>query len=189
MTADAQDNWSTYFRPGERLLWEGSPVPGFHQRGKSIFMMIFGLPFFVIGVAVFFSGLYRITQAGNLSDAGLAIFFTAFGVPFGAIGAFFFFGPLVEARTAARHTRYALTDRAAYVARSNLGRRLSVYPILPTTALELEYGDRATTVWLHARLERDSDGDLDTVKAGFENIADGAKVYHMIRELQGKTDD
>jgi hypothetical protein len=189
MTADAQDSWSAYFRPGERLLWEGSPVPGFHQRGKSIFMMVFALPFLVIGVAVFFTGLYRITQADGLSDVGLAIFFTAFGVPFGAIGAFFFFSPLVEARTAARHVRYALTDRAAYVARSTLGRRLSVYPILPTTALELERGDRATTVWLHARLERDSDGDLDTVKAGFENIADGEKVYHMIRELQDKTDD
>ena len=189
MTADAQDTWSAYFRPGERLWWEGSPVPGFHQRGKSIFMMVFGLPFFIIGVAVFFTGLYRITQASNLSDVGLAVFFTAFGVPFGAMGAYFFFSPLVEARTAARHIRYALTDRAAYVARSAPFRSLKVFPILPATALELEPGDRATTVWVHVREERDSDGDLGSVKAGFENIADGDKVYHLIRNLQGKTDD
>jgi hypothetical protein len=183
------DGWSAYFRPDETLLWEGSPIPGFHQRGKSIFMMVFALPFLLIGIAVFISGIYRITLSETLSDAGLAIFFTAFGIPFGAIGAFFFFSPLIQARTAARDVRYALTNRAAYVARSTFGRKLSVYPILPHTALELEHGSRASTVWLHARLERDSDGDLGTTKAGFENIAEGEKVYHLIRNLQGKADD
>mgnify|MGYP006178720861 CR=1 FL=1 len=60
------------------------------------------------------------------------------------------------------------------------------FSILPTTALELEPGKRASTVWLHARLERDSDGDLGTTKAGFENIAEAEKVFLMIRDLQGK---
>lgn len=180
--------WQTYFRPGETLLWEGTPVPGFHQRGKAIFLMIFGLPFLIIGVAIFFFGLHQLTQAATASDAGLALFFTAFGIPFGGIGGFLVFGPFIEARTAARHVRYALTNRAAYVARSSFGRKLSVYPILPTTALELEHGDRASSVWIHARLERDSDGDLGTTKAGFENIAEGEKVYHLIRDLQGKAE-
>lgn len=176
-------------RPNETLLWEGSPVPGFHQRGKAVFLMIFGLPFLIIGIAVFVAGLHQLTQATTLSDAGLAVFFTAFGIPFGGIGAFLVFGPWIEARTAARHVRYALTNRAAYVARSTFGRKLSIYPILPSTALELEAGPHASTVWFHARLERDSDGDLGTTKAGFENIAEGAKVYHLIREVQGKADD
>jgi hypothetical protein len=39
-------------------------------------------------------------------------------------------------------------------------------------------------VWLHARLDRDSEGDLGVTKAGFENIAEGEKVFRMIRELQ-----
>ena len=102
MTAD---HWTDHLRP------DHSPVPGFHQRGRSLFLLVFALPFLVM------------------------------------------------------------------------------YPILPTTALKLEPGAGASTVWLHARLERDSDGDLETVKAGFENIAEGDKVFHLIRELQGKTDD
>ena len=65
---------------------------------------------------------------------------------------------------------------------------LKVYPILPSTALELELGARASTVWVHARLERDSDGDLGTAKAGFENFAEAEKVFLMIRDLQGKTE-
>ena len=175
-------------RPGETLLWEGAPVPGFHQRGKSLFLMAFGLPFLIIGIAVFFAGLYQLTQAASTSDAGLAIFFTAFGVPFAGIGSFLVFGPLIEARTAHRDVRYALTTRAAYVQRSGRFPSLKVYPILPDTALELEPGKRASTVWLHAHLERDSDGDLGTTKAGFENIVEAEKVFLMIRDLQGKAE-
>ena len=63
---------------------------------------------------------------------------------------------------------------------------LKVYPILPFTAPELEPGAWASTAWVHARLERDSDGDLGTAKAGFENFAEAEKVFLMIRDLQGK---
>ena len=84
-------------RPNETLLWEGAPVPGFHQRGKAIFLMVFGLPFLIIGIACFFFGLHRLTQATTLSDAGLALVLTAFALPFGGIGAFLVFGPLVAA--------------------------------------------------------------------------------------------
>lgn len=174
-------------RPNETLLWEGAPVPGFHQRGKAIFLMVFGLPFLIIGIACFFFGLHRLTQATTLSDAGLALFLTAFALPFGGIGAFLVFGPLVAARTAHRDIRYALTTRAAYVIRQGRFPSLKTYPILPSTALELEPGTRAGTVWLHARLERDLDGDLGTTKAGFENIAEAEKVFGMIRDLQDRT--
>jgi len=180
--------WQGRLRPGETVLWEGTPVPGLHQRGKAIFLMCFGLPFLTIGLALFFYGLHRLTQAPTTSDAGLALFLTAFALPFGGLGAFLVFGPLVEARTASRDIRYALTTRAAYIARSGRFPSLKVYPILPSTALELEPGTRAGTVWLHARLERDSDGDLGTTKAGFENIAEGEKVFLLIRELQGKAE-
>ena len=175
-------------RPDETLLWEGSPVPGFHQRGQAIFLMIFGLPFLGIGVSLFFYGLWRLPKSATLSDAGLALFLTAFSLPFGGMGAFLVFGPIIEARTAHRDVRYALTTRAAYVIRQGRFPSLKVYPILPHTALELEPGKRASTVWLHSRLERDSDGDLGTTKAGFENIAEAEKVFLMIRDLQGKAE-
>jgi len=150
--------------------------------------MIFGLPFLLIGVALVLYGASHLPTAPTLSDAGLSLFFTAFGLPFGGLGAFLVFGPLIEARTAARDIRYALTNRAAYVQRTGRFPSLKSYPILPYTALELEPGTRAGTVWLHTRLERDSDGDLGTTKAGFENIAEAEKVFLMIRDLQGKTE-
>ncbi len=147
--------------------------------------MLFGLPFLIIGVSLFFYGLLQLHKAPTTSDAGLALFTAAFALTFGSFGAFLVFGPLIEARTA-RYVRYALTTRAAYVIRQGRFPSLKVYPILPHTALELEPGTRASTVWLHSRQERDSDGDLGTTKAGFENIAEGEKVFQMIRDLQGK---
>lgn len=175
-------------RPGETVLWKGAPVPGLHQRGKAALLMMFGLPFLIIGVALFFYGLYELPRSETLNDAGLAALTTAFGLPFAALGAFLVFGPLIEARTASRDIRYVLTSRAAYVQRTGRFPNLKVYPILPATALELEPGTRADTVWLHARLERDSDGDLGTTKAGFENIAEADRVFAMICDLQGKTE-
>lgn len=176
------------FRPGETLLWQGSPVPGLHQRGKAIILMVFGLPFLCIGIALLIYGATHLPTAPTPNDAGLALFLTLFGLPFGGIGAFLVFGPLVEARTAHRDIRYALTNRAAYIIRRGRFPSLKVYPILPSTPLELEPGARASTLWLHSRLERDSDGDLGTTKAGFENIAEAEKVFAMIRDLQGKTE-
>jgi hypothetical protein len=173
-------------RPGETVLWQGSPVPGLHQRGKALFLMIFGLPFLLIGLALFFYGLSQLPQAAALPEAGLALFLTAFSIPFAGIGGFLVFGPLIEARTAHRDVRYTLTTRAAYVQQAGWFPSLKVYPITPATALELEPGPRASTVWLHARLERDSDGVLETTKAGFENIAEADRVFALVRDLQGK---
>lgn len=179
--------WQTLMRPGEKIIWEGRPLPGFHQPGKSLFLMIFGLPFLVIGVALFVFGLHRLTQVDTASDAGLALFLTAFALPFGALGGFLVFGPYVSARNAARRVRYALSNRAAYVERTTLGRKFEVYPILPMTALEIEEGKKVSSIWVHARMERDSDGDMGTVRAGFENIADGQSVYQLIRQIQAET--
>jgi len=173
-------------RPGETVLWEGAPVPGFHQRRLTFFLMLFGLPFLVIGVSLFCYSLLLYPQAATVPDGGNALVTTAFSLPFAAFGAFLVLGPIIEARSAARDIRYALTSRAAYVIRTGQFPSVRVYPILPDTALELETGSRAGTVWVHSRRERDSEGDLGTTKAGFENVAEAEKVFLMIRELQAK---
>lgn len=180
------DNPPLPLRPNETILWEGAPVPGFHRRRLTFFLMLFGLPFLVIGVSLFFYSLLLYPQAANVSDGGNALVTTAFSLPFAAFGGFLVLGPIIESRTNARDIRYTLTTRAAYVIRHGQFPSVRVYPILPDTALELETGSRAGTVWVHSRRERDSDGDLGTTKAGFENIAEAEKVFLMIRDLQGK---
>jgi hypothetical protein len=168
-------------------LWEGAPLPGFHQLGKSLILMSFGLPLLLAGIGVVIFGLQRLHAALSTSDAGLAVFVTAFGLPFIAIGGFLFLGPVQEALITPRRLRYALTSRAAYIVRSTLTQTLEVYPITPTTPLELEKGNGADSVWFHARLENGSDGPT-TAHVGFRNIADGERVFQLIRGIQGSDD-
>ena len=152
--------------PGEAILWEGAPVPGLHHPGKTTLLVAFGLPFLMISVGLLLYGATHMPAAPTANDAGLALVTALFSLPFGGIGAFLVFGPFIEARTNARDISYTLTTRAAYVSRSGRIPSLKVYPILPHTALELEPGKRASTIWLHARLERDSDGDLAPPRRG-----------------------
>jgi len=184
----SSEHWETYFEPGERLLWQGAPEPGFEHPGKSLFLIAFGLPFLIGGVALFIFGLHRLTLATTSSDAGLALLVMAFSLPFGGAGAFLGLGPVIVACTASRRVRYALSTRAAYIMRSYLSRKLEVYPLLPATALELEKGKRADTVWFHARQEPSADSGFYTVYSGFRNITDGEQVFHLIRGIhEGET--
>lgn len=176
-------DWSPHLRQGERLLWEGAPLRGFHKPGKSLILMAFGLPFLLAGIGVVLYGLQRFNTAPSSSDAGLAVFVVASGLPFVVIGSFLFFGPIHEAMILPRRLRYALTSRAAYIFRSTLSQKLEVYPITPSTSLELEKGKGADSVWFHARLEKGPDGPA-TAHVGFCNIADGEKVFHLIRGIQ-----
>lgn len=171
-------------RPDERVIWSGAPVPGVHRTGRAVLMLVFGLPFLLVGIGLFVAGLTGSGLSAPSANGFSGLFLMAVALPIGGIGAFLVFGPWIESRTGARLRHYALTDRAAYILSRMAGARVAVYPILPHTPLIVETGRRAGTVWFHARRERSSDGDLTEERAGFENIADADQVAALIRSLQ-----
>lgn len=187
MTAD---DWTALLvpllRPGESILWQGAPRPGFHQPGQRLLLMGFGMPFLLGGLALFFAALHQPAAPGT-SEWGFALFLAAFALVFAGLGAFLTFGPVIEARHKSTRLRYALTNRAAYILSRFLTDRVQVFPLLPTTAIDLDIGPKGGTVWFHARQETDSDGDRTTTRAGFENIAEARHVYHLIRQMQEQT--
>ncbi len=175
--------WQDVLQPDERLLWEGSPLPGLHGWPRLVGLTLIGLPFLIAGAAMLVFGLRQVFVTGRLGDIGLGVFLTVFALPFLGIGLVLVIGQWVEAAQAHRRLRYALSNRAAYVAREGWRRTLHCYPILPQTAIELETGRGGDTLWFHSRTERDSDG-TSTTKVGFENIADGASLFRLIRAAQ-----
>jgi hypothetical protein len=181
------ETWDRYFQPEETLLWEGAPKPGVHGWGKIIGLALFGLPFLVVGIAVGVAGVRQIYMAQGWNDAGLGVFFIAFSFPFALIGTAMVFGQYYAAATAHRTIRYALSTRAAYIAKSGRKRSIESYPILRSTASGLEQGHNADSVWFHVQNERDSDGDRTTTRISFDNIADGVSVYRLIRGIQTET--
>ena len=184
MAPDWDHILSPLLRPGETLLWDGAPLPGVLHPGKAALLMAFGLPFLLVGIALFFWALHGGASNPGTSDWGLSLFVAAFALFFAGLGAFLSFGPLIEARNNATRLRYALTNRAAYILTQVLTQRVQVHPILPSTPLDLQLGPNGGTVWFHARRERDSEDNLTTDRAGFQNIAEAQHVYHLIRSLQ-----
>lgn len=177
-------NWEDYFLPGEQLVWEGAPVPGFHSLPMQIFMTLFGVPFFAAGAGLTFGGLFFAFQGKSMTDSGGSLLAAVFGMPFLAVGVFLVFGQWVIAALAPRRVRYALSTRAGYIAKRYWGREMSIYPILPISGFELKEGRLAQSVWFHSRKEEDSEGSMLTHRAGFENIADGYKVLGLLRQVQ-----
>ena len=180
------DTWEAYFQPGETLLWEGAPKPGVHGKGKIIGLALFGLPFLVIGTAICIAGLAMLIGP-TWSDFGLGLFMTAFSIPFAGLGLYLVIGQWIEAAQAHRRVRYALSTRAAYVAKSGSRHSIECYPILNSSSIGLEKGHRADTVWFHVRSETDSDGDRSTTRIGFDHIDGGNRVFQLLRSIQTGT--
>ncbi|WP_309667155.1 hypothetical protein [Tabrizicola sp.] len=176
--------WQDYFQPGETLLWEGAPKPGVHGKVKIIALALFGLPFLIIGLGVFATGVGMAFGGKTWGDIGLGLFFAAFAVPFAGVGALMVVGQWWAAARAHAKIRYALSSRAAYIAKTYWTHSIESYPILKSTATGLEKGRSADTVWFHVRSERGADGDRSTTRIGFDNIADGDSVYRLIRSIQ-----
>lgn len=177
-------HWGDYFQPGETLLWEGAPKPGVHGWPKIIGLAIFGLPFLSVGIGVFLAGVRQMFNAASWADIGLGIFFTTFALPFAGVGALMVVGQWWAASEAHRRIRYAISTRCAYIAKSYRTQTIESYPILRDTALGLEKGRNADTVWFHVLSERDSDGDRATTRVSFDNIAEGDTAYHLLRRIQ-----
>jgi hypothetical protein len=178
------DAWEDYFQPGETLLWQGAPLPGIHGVGKLIGMALFGLPFLVIGGGICITGLTMLFAGDGWQLGGIGLFMTVFSIPFAGVGLFLVIGQWIVAAQAHRRIRYALSTRAAYIATSWWTPKLDCYPILRSTPTGLEKGRNADTVWFHVRAEKDSDGERSTTRIGFDNIADGEGVFHLIRSIQ-----
>lgn len=181
------NSWDAYFQPGEALVWEGAPKPGVHGWPKIIGLALFGLPFLIVGVVFFFVGLNQAATGGTLADVGLGLFFAVFALPFAGAGAAMVFGQWWAAKEAHRCIRYAISTRCAYIAKSYWSRSIESYPILKSSALGLEKGRSADTVWFHVQTEKDSDGDRTTTRISFDNIAEGDKVYTILRSIQTGT--
>lgn len=170
--ATAPAGWEGILDPGERILWQGRPVPGIVWRPQQMVTFLFGLAF--AGFALFWM-LMAATAGG---------FFWMFGLIHFGVGLALSFGPIVWPAYMRRHTWYTLTDRRAFIATDAplLGRRLKSYPIERGTVLSYDAGNPATIHFAHV-MRRTKNGSSRS-DIGFERIAEGPEVYGLMRQIQ-----
>ena len=183
--SDAYSTWDAYFEPGEKLLWQGKPVRGVRPGWGGLFLSAFGMPFFLAGWGLMIASIFGIEiEQDGIGELGGRIFLFFFSIPFAAIGTGLVLGPWLAGPWAARNVRYALSNKRAYIAKKLFTRTMETYVIRPEDPLEITQGRGVDSVKFHVRMGRDSDGDKTTDKIGFDNIADGEEVYHLIRKIQ-----
>jgi len=93
--------------PGESVVWSGSPPQGLRFHSQDTFLIPFSL--FWGGFAIFWETIAIV--------GGTPWFFRLWGIPFVALGLYFIVGRFFVNAYLRSQTYYAVTERAAYVAR------------------------------------------------------------------------
>lgn len=168
----ASTTWEHILDDDERILWQGKPDGAIVLHPRNIFGLLFGL---------FFSGFALFWMIGAAQGGGL---FWMFGLLHFAVGLGIVFGAVGWGAFKRRRSWYTLTDRRAFIATSLplRGNGLKSYPIGAGTQLELVDGPLAT-VNFHTETKRGENGSYE-VPVGFERIADGQKVFRLMRDIQ-----
>ena len=174
----AVPGWEGILDPGEKIVWQGRPDPGFDIPGREIPTALF---------ALFFAGfaLFWMTKAAQHGGA-----FWMFGLVHFSVGLGIFWKSVFGNTMRRRHAWYTLTNRRAFIA-TDLpfkGRELKSYPITPESPITVKAGRLATIQFARER-RRGSKGRSYTIPIGFERIAEGDKVLAFLRRAQRREDD
>ena len=171
----SHDNpWAPYLAPGDTILWEGTPEPGFHVTGARIAQSVFGAVF--LAVAIFITS--QIFSAGG--------FFWMASVPFILAGLYLSIGNWFWERAKLASTIYAYSERNCFIASRFGARTIRSYPIARTTEIILQ--DDAIPSVLFAkqthRIKQRESVDVGFSRIGFVRIREGREIYRHLLQLQ-----
>lgn len=168
----AATGWEGILHPGETILWQGRPDPGFQITAGGVFEAVFGTVF--AGFALVWMWLAASAPGG----------FWMFGLIHFSVGIGLIFHALFWPGFRRRHTWYTLTSERAFIA-TDLpvrGKTLKSYPITRDTALSLEDGPPGT-IWFAHEYRRAKRGSR-RVDIGFERIAAARDVLKLMTGIQ-----
>lgn len=151
--------------PGEQLLWEGRPRKGMRLWPAGFFSAV-GIPFLI-------GGIFALREGLGLNAPLFDLALVAMGVLFVCFGGYLLAGVWIAEATRHRRIRYALTDRAGYV---RTGTRTDRIPFAgnPVDATVADDGSGTVLFGLRDKTNR------SVQRAGFEDIADAARVAEML---------
>ena len=172
-------------RPGERLLWQGRPIPRrFILTPADVFLIPFSLLWG--GFAIFW-------EAGAILS-GAPFFFLIWGVPFVLFGLYFIFGRFLVAYRQALSTWYAVTNRRILIVSGLFRRGVTELDLRSIPAIDVRSaGDGVGTInfapmplswmmraswapWLGA-----------SAVPAFRAVADASRVHGIIQDAREQT--
>jgi len=164
--------------PGESVRWTGSAPEGLRFHAQDAYLIPFSLLWG--GFAIFWETLAVV--------GGTPWFFWLWGIPFVVLGVYFIVGRFFVDAYLRSQTHYAVTDRAAYVARFGTWPAVRRYAGSTLDAIQFELQDNgagtirfiaAPTPKYYGYGARLSDWNWATLDA-FDDVPDARSVYALI---------
>lgn len=152
-------NWSRHLTSGEKLLWEGRPVPGFFVRTRDVIDLAISLALLAL--------LWNFIESGS-------VLFVFLGAVLAARILFsqWVLGPLLRLTA-----HYALTSRRALIASNTFGGRIFTYDLTQETPIRV-VGTGTPSIFF---TENDQGGPV-----GFIRIRDADRVRALLSDIKGK---
>lgn len=175
--------------PGETILWQGQPA------GQIVPRHFWAAPAILGWLVVAFGAVWFLNLSDMLDDPQIPFPITLFpfiGLVFVAIG---LWNALISPVTSAlrrRGTRYALTDRAAYISERGATTR---YPLERMIRIDFDPGPPGSILFdhqvkQHTRVRHNRGGKLGSRttrrSTGFVLIPDAGAVHHRLLEAKAK---
>lgn len=165
------DPWAGLLDPDEKILWQGSPKPGFRLELSQPMMLVMGL--FFMGFSIFWMNIA--SMAGG--------YFWMFGLLFFGIGFYNAIGVHFWKTLQRGQTHYTLTTKRGFIARNVLGQKSLVsYPVTADSDITLTEGTRSS-VYFHRQVKRSKNGTY-SVPVGFQDIENARQVLTLLRQVQ-----
>jgi hypothetical protein len=183
MTPDLEvtERLKGYLDEGERVLWHGAPRPGIRNLRFRMLTTLLGIALLAWGIAASGSEIARLTREGPDFNTAIVL---VIGLALIAGGLHYGIHQWHVAALAHLTTRYALTNRCAYIVVGTGFGSMESYIIQPDTATELDRYEGYSDLWLHVRYKHASEATVTTARVGFEGISDGEKVFMLLRSIQ-----
>ncbi len=172
------NDWDKICDPDERVLWQGRPRLRLKWKGSEATGLIFGMLLLAIAF---------MTMAGyGTSDLprGVAVILML------TIAGYQIFAPPLKRLWRMRRLYDALTNKRALVWRRtfNGGSETQSHPITNAMQIDLKSSASVSTIHFADTFSRHSFFmQSSPVRTGFEDIEDGQKVYHLMRDIQNGT--
>lgn len=168
--------WDAVLAPGETVLWEGRPDRGFHVPLPVVGQTLRALA--GLAIFVYIAWRLRLPQAPewDVLVAILAVFFMS--IPLGLVGDM----------ALRRMRRYALTTRRALIATDFpvWGLHLRSIPVERSTPVDYLAGRHLSSVRFGRTPGLAGAFLARPLPAGFERIAEGARVLALVDQVQGR---
>lgn len=181
------EGWEAYFDAGEHLVWQGQPNKGLRFRVETLMQSLFGV--FFLAFAIFWMAMASGMSSGMPREFGPVSLFPLFGIPFVLVGFYMVIGNYFWKAYLRGRTRYALSNKRAFIATRGLRKDLKSWPIDAQTELVYEPGDESTIFFASSTkrvYSKNSGSRTKTIRHGFEYINKGEEVYRKMRDLIAK---